>query len=220
MAPLELNPYERLPREQQQSGGLPWHLFSFALFLLIVACGAYLGLAFGYAPILSNRIEQLDAELVTLGEQIPEDQRNGFIQLYSQIANLQSMLKRHVMASALFPVIEKNTHVNVFYSNFDLSVPENRIALEGSASSYEVLAQQLEAWTKVKEIEKSYIAESQLSEGRVRFRLVLQFIPAFFTPRVVGSVAGATVDTEESSAVVKPTPARPIRVGPIAVPVR
>lgn len=182
MAPLELNPYERLPREQQQSGGLPWRLFSFSLFLLIVACGAYLGLKFGYAPILESQIAGLDEEIDTLSGQIPEEQRNGFIQLYSQLANLQSVLGKHIMTSVVFPLLEKSTHTDVYYSNFDLSVAENRLAIEGTARSYEVLAQQLDAWTNVKEVEKSYVAESQLSEGRVRFRMVLQFVPSLFTP--------------------------------------
>jgi len=182
MAPLELNPYERLPREQQQSGGVPWHLFSFSLFLLIIACGIYLGLKFGYAPILSSRVEQLDADLLTLSEQIPEAQREGFIQLYSQMANLQSVLDKHVMTSLIFPLLERNTHADVYYSSFDLSTGEGRLSLEGFARSYEVLAQQLGAWAGIKEVEKSYIAESQFTEGRVRFRIVLQFAPSFFTP--------------------------------------
>jgi hypothetical protein len=184
MAPLELNPYERLPREQQQSGGLPWRLFSFALFLLIVACGAYLGLKFGYAPILESHIAQLDEEIDSLSAQIPEEQQDGFIQLYSQLANLQSVLGKHVMTSVIFPIIESSTHTDVFYSSFDLSVAESRISIEGTARSYEVLAQQLEAWTNVKEVEKSYVAESQLSEGRVRFRMVIQFVPSLFTPYI------------------------------------
>ncbi|MDO8601534.1 MAG: hypothetical protein Q7R62_00165 [bacterium] len=182
MAPLEINPYERVARQPQQSGGLPWRLFSFAFFLLIVACGVYLGLKFGYAPILSNRIEQLDRDLATLSEQIPEEQQKGFIQLYSQIVNLQSVLQKHVMVSVIFPILEKNTHTEVSYSNFDLNILENRLSLEGFARSYAVLAQQLEAWTNVAQVEKSYVAESQLTEGRVRFRMVLQFSPSLFKP--------------------------------------
>lgn len=182
MAPLELNPYERMPREQQETGGLPWRLFSFSFFLFVIACAVYLGLRFGYAPILSSRVDELDAELAALGEQIPEQQQAEFIQLYSQISNLQAVLKKHVMTSVVFPMIERNTHTDVTFTNFDLSVPESRLAIEGFARSYEVLAQQLGAWQNVREIEKSYVSESQLAEGRVRFRMILQLTPSVFTP--------------------------------------
>ncbi len=182
MAPLELNPYERMPREEVSTGGLPWRLFSFSLFLLILACGIYLGLKFGYAPLLNHRIEQLDADITTLAEQIPEAQRTSFIQLYSQLVNLQSVLKTHVMTSGIFTILERNTHTGIFYTNFDLNVAEGRLSTEGFASSYAVLAQQLEAWTNVSQVEKSYVAESQLVEGRVRFRIVLEFMPSFFVP--------------------------------------
>ncbi len=225
MAPLELNnPYERMPREQQQSGGLPWRLFSFSLFLLIVACIAYLGLRFGYAPILDNRIQQLDGDLVSLSQEIPENERTGFIQLYSQIVNLQTVLGRHVMPSIVFSLIERNTHTAVSYSHFDLSVAENRLTLEGSARSYEVLAQQLAAWMNVREVEKSYVAESQLNEGRVRFRMVLQFSPSFLAPRAGGNVAGASIGVETKPSVVKPVNTQkvpltlPVRTNPITIP--
>lgn len=206
MAPLELNSYERMPREQQKTGGLPWRMFSFALFLLILAAGAYLGLKFGYSPILENRISQLDGDLATLSEQIPEAQRVGFIQLYSQLANLQSILQKHVMTSVVFPLLERNTNTSVSYTNFDLSVPDNRLSIEGFARSYEILAQQLGAWERVPQVEKSYIAESQASEGRVRFRMVLQFVPSLFSPRAGGGVAGAFLDTEAAPPMIISAP--------------
>lgn len=171
-----------MPREQDPGGGLPWRLFSFALFLLIVACGMYLGLKFGYGPILNNRIEDLDADLAALSEQIPKTEQENFISLYSQLINLQGVLRKHVMASVVFPILEKNTHTGVSYTNFDLSMSDRRLSIEGLARSYEVLAQQLEAWSKVPQVTKSYVAESQQSEGRVRFRMVLMFSSNFFTP--------------------------------------
>lgn len=180
MAPLELNPYERIPRDKPQTGGLPWRLFSFALFLLILACAAYFGLKFGYSPLLLNRVEQLDVDIEELSGLIPEAERAGFVQLYSQIANLQSVLGRHVMLASLFPILERNTHTGVSFSSFDLSIPESRLAIEGSARSYEVLAQQLGALEQVPQVEKAYVAESQLAEGQVRFRIVIQFTPSLF----------------------------------------
>lgn len=180
MAPLELNPYERIPRDKPQTGGLPWRLFSFALFLLILSCAAYFGLAFGYSPLLVNRVEQLDSDIDELSSQIPEAERTGFVRLYSQIANLQSVLNKHVMLASLFPIIERNTHASVSFSSFDVSVVESRLAIEGFARSYEVLAQQLGAFEQVPQVEKAYIAESQLSDGQVRFRIVIQLFPSIF----------------------------------------
>lgn len=182
MAPLELNPYERIPRDKPQSGGLPWRLFSFAIFLLIISCAAYLGLKFGYGPLLTNQIEQLDGDLADLSAQIPEAQRASFVQLYSQIANLQSMLGSHVTTASLFSILERNTHTGVSYSSMDLGVAEGRLSLEGFARSYEVLAQQLGAFEQVPEVEEAYVAESQLAEGRVRFRIVMQISPLLLRP--------------------------------------
>ena len=184
MAPLELNSYERLPNEPQQTGGLPWRLFTFSIFLFILACGVYLGLKFGYTPILNSRVEQLDTDLEGLVSKISETDRTNFTNLYSQLVNLQGVLAKHLMPSVVFPVLESNTHASVYYTTFELNAAERRLSLEGFARSYEVLAQQLEAWAKVAVVSKSYITESQASAGQVHFRMVLNFKPSFFTPNI------------------------------------
>ncbi len=179
MAPFDQLAYERINKETN-AAPWPWKMFTFTLLVVAAMVLVYFGLRFGYGPYLESRISNLDSELSELGQSIPESEQENFISFYSQLVNVRTLLDKHVMTSAVFPILEKNTHTGIFYTNLDLNLAEQRATLEGISRSYETLAQQLVMLDKVGGIDRYLITESQAIDGRVRFRLNIFFKPAVF----------------------------------------
>lgn len=159
-------------------------MFTFTLLVVGAMVVAYFGLSFGYAPFLENRISQVDSELSRLSSSIPQADQENFISFYSQLVHVRELLQKHINASAVFPVLEKNTHTQIHFTNFDFSADEFRVGVEGVAANYEVLSQQLAMLDKVAEVSNYVITESQAVEGRVRFRLNIFFNPEVFSKNI------------------------------------
>ncbi len=179
MAPLSSSVYEQLAKEKPATGW-PWKMFLFSLFIVVLVALAYFGMQYGYQPYLRSKIAQVDTDLNSLTSQIPQEDQDSFVSFYSQLTNLQTLLKKHVVASDIFSIIERNTESRVYFTSLDLSVGERRINLEGIASSYEVLATQLAGLSKVPQIQKYLLTESQSVDGKVRFRLNIFINPGVF----------------------------------------
>lgn len=171
---------EKLGKEKL-SVGWPWRLFSFSFLMILAATVIYFGLAFGYKNFLNDRIGEVDSEIQQLSESIPQDQQDKLIKFYGQLANLQTLLNKHVISSNVFPILEKNTNLGVFYNSAELKMTDRRLVLEGVANSYRVLSEQLEAFNRVSEVEKVIINESYLSNNRVNFRLFIILNEKLFT---------------------------------------
>lgn len=160
--------------------GWPWKLFLFSLLTVITALVIYLGLALGYRPFLNGQVEAIDESIRTLSETIPQDQQKNLIIFYSQLANLQVLLKKHTTASKVFVFLEKNTNQSVVYTSMDLRTAERKLSLDGVATGYDVFSQQLEALNNATEVESLVINESTASEGRVKFKLFVILKPELF----------------------------------------
>ena len=159
--------------QEKLSVGWPWRLFSFSFLVILAAGVVYFGLAFGYKNFLNNQISEVDNEIEQLTESISQDQQDKLIKFYDQLANLQTLLNKHVISSSVFPILEKNTNQGVFYNSAELKMADRRLTLEGVANSYQILSQQLEAFNRAPNVEKVIVNESYLSGNQVAFRLFL-----------------------------------------------
>ena len=153
----------------------PWKIFVFSLVLFGTVVGIYLGLIFGYRPYLTKQIAQKDQEILNLARSIPEAEQQELIRFYSQLSNLQVVLGQHVMGSKLLPVLEKATNQRVYYTVMNLNVDTRELLLEGVARSYEVLAQQIESFKRLPEIERLIVNFSDARANNVNFGMVLTF---------------------------------------------
>lgn len=160
--------------------GLPWRLFLFSILVLVAVIVLYLGLEFGYSAFLSSQIKDRDQAILELTQSISQDDQNQFINFYSQLANMKTLLDDHVVASKTFPFLERNTNQLVFFNLVDLRADQRRLNLEGVAVNYEIFSQQLEAFNRAPEVERLVVNESQSREGRVTFRLFLILKPELF----------------------------------------
>ena len=123
---------------------LPWQLlvFSFAIFGLIFA--SYLGMIFGYKPYLNSQISGANAQVKELGKAVDIEQQKDLTNIYSQLTNIQDLLDSHVITSTLFDELERSTYPQIYYTNFTLSLSENKLELKGISQDYLTLVKQLD----------------------------------------------------------------------------
>jgi hypothetical protein len=179
MAQFSNNLTERFDK-QKAPAGLPWRLFIFSLMLFSFTVLGYFGLRFGYSTYLETQLRLVEGRISDLARQIPKEQQDAYLGFYSQTVNLQTLLSKHILASKIFPLLEANTNQGVFYARFDLNVAEKKLSVDGFARSYEILAQQLEAYRRLASLENSTVSESKLADGRVSFRATLNLKPEIF----------------------------------------
>ncbi|MBI1839158.1 MAG: hypothetical protein HYR95_02615 [Candidatus Colwellbacteria bacterium] len=147
----------------------PWRMLVFSFIVFIASLLVYFGLRFGYKPFIEKSIAGTDAELNKLSLGIQSADQKNFINFYSQIANLKSVLGAHVTTSNLLPLLESVTHQKVVYASTNLSVPDRSLRIDGFAESYEVLSAQLALYKKASWVESVALDSSSAAEKNVKF---------------------------------------------------
>lgn len=162
--------------------GWPWKIFIFSIILFGLVLFIYFGIIWGYQPFLKSQEQSLDKKINEIGGQISQQDRENFINFYSQLVNLQGLLKNHVKGSNIYNFLEKNTDQGVYYEGANLSVTEHNISLSGIARSYDNLVKQLSAFEQVPEISKVILQDSQSADKGIRFSIQLVFKPELLSP--------------------------------------
>ncbi len=171
---------EELRRAERLPVGWPWRLLLFSIIVFGATIAGYLGITLGYKPYLNSQIKTLDSKVANLTQTVGEEQQKNLVSLYSQLTNIQNLLNSHVAASKVFDLLEKNTQPQVYYLSLNFSLAGRDMQLDGSAPNYGVLAQQLEVFKQIPEIEKISLGDSVVvDDGTVHFSLRLIFKPAF-----------------------------------------
>ena len=163
---------ESILAPERLGAGLPWKIFIFALILFGTIIGSYFGLILGYRPYLDSRIAAVQAEIDALAQSISVEEQANFLRFYSQIVNLKTLLDTHIVFARFFPFLEKSTNKQVAYEVATLTTDKNELVLEGVAQSYAVIAEQLESLNQSLEVEDYILNQSQIAEGKIRFRIV------------------------------------------------
>ena len=160
--------------------GWPWRFLMFSVLVAATVAVGFIGLTFGYKPLLHSRVASQEAALADLGKVIPIKQQDEFVRFYSQLANLEMLLESHVSASPLFGLLESRTNAAVSYATMELRVPERKIALEGYAVNYKSFAEQLQAFTEAPEVESVIVNDSNALDGKVKFRITVTLREGIF----------------------------------------
>lgn len=166
---------EQLKIGEKLSVGLPWRLLIFTIIIFGAMTFLYLGMVFGYKPYLNSRAKNLDKEIANLTASIGEEQQKSLVNFYSQLVNAKNLLANHSTALKFFEFLEKNTYPQVNYLFLNLSLAEKKLKLDGNASNYKVLVQQLELFRQAPEIDRIFLDDSKLGEDNVHFSIQLIF---------------------------------------------
>ena len=152
---------------------LPRRLLGFSLFVFIVSVFGYLGLVFGYKPYLEDRLASVESEFAALAKEVPAEAQEKVVGFYSQILNVQDVLKEHIYPSRVFAFVEATTNQKVFWNKMTMNAKAATLILEGVADSYGAVTEQLEAYARRSEVVRANLDDSAESGGRVRFRVAL-----------------------------------------------
>ncbi len=166
---------------EQLPVGWPWRFFLFSVLIAATAAVSALGLTFGYKPFLESNLLTQDSNIEALSKQIPAGQQDEFVRFYSQLANLDTVLKKHVFSSSLFGLLESRTNAEVMYTTMEARIPERKVVLEGMAANYAVFSQQLQAYSTSPEIVGVIVNDSSAQDGKVRFRISLTIAPSVWS---------------------------------------
>jgi hypothetical protein len=155
-------------------------LFSGGLFFLSLVI--YFGIVDGYEPYLQGQIATTQAQISSQNTSISASDQTQLINFYSQISNLEGILKNHVVASQFFTWLEKNTEANVYYQNLSLASGD-RVTLGGTAKTEADVSQQMaifENSPQVSAVTISGVGASTIPGQGLVFTVTLNMAPSVF----------------------------------------
>ncbi|MBM3281595.1 MAG: hypothetical protein FJY91_02525 [Candidatus Harrisonbacteria bacterium] len=177
--PIPENIKERLGRNIPETMW-PWRLFIFSLLVFTTTVVLYAGLEFGYKPFLKSAIAAQDKAINNLASAVSDSDREKFISFYSQLLNLEHLLKNKSNIASLLPFLENNTNKKIAYKSLDFRASEGRVNLIGEAASYEVFSAELEALNRAAGVKKIVVTSSENVGGRINFQMYLLLDESLF----------------------------------------
>jgi len=183
--PLPEKVIEQLGREPS-SGSQGWAVGAllFSGGMLFLSLAIYFGLTMGYEPYLQNQLSATQSQVSALNNSISASDQAQLIDFYSQIANLQTLLKNHAHSSQFFSWIETNTEANVYFQSLTLT-SQDQATLAGIAATEADVNQQIavfESSPDVSSVSVSSVNAPQLTGNNTgwTFSVVLTMKPAVF----------------------------------------
>jgi hypothetical protein len=178
--PLPEKVIEQLGQERSQTQGWAFGALFFSGGILFLTVAIYFGLTLGYEPYLQSQLSHVKDQVNTLNQSVTTSDQAQLINFYSQISNLQSLLKKHTHATQLFSWLENNTEANVYYQSFALA-SGNQVTLGGVARSEADVNQQIaifESSPDVSSVNVSNVSAPQLLGTTWNFNVVLVMNPS------------------------------------------
>lgn len=164
---------ERLPV------GWPWRLLVFAIALFAFSLLAYFGIRIGYSAYLDDRIVSVDAALAALSGEVTPEAQEQFVNFYSQIVNLKTVLERHPYGGNIFTFLERFTLPEVQFVEAELNADDRVLTLRGSGPSIDIVGSQLAALESAAGVARVLLRDVNAA-GRVSFSLTIFFSDSFF----------------------------------------
>jgi len=169
------------PPSQVRGPGFPWLMIVFSAILFGFSLLIYLALA-AYSSNLSNQVKKINDSIATKKASIQPDSQRAYLDVYSQVANIQFIMNNHVNISNFFKNLQNRTNTQVRYTNLSVNPSRNEFSLQGAAASYEKLAEQLEAFRRdLENIADVNLQSSRLTQNNnVEFSISVRVLPGAF----------------------------------------
>ena len=174
---IEINPKKKL--------GIPtWSIivFGVCLILLIGLLASYFYFGAKIKKI-TQEIQKKEAEFVYLGEAIQTEQEK-LLSLEQKIDDFGNLISSHRNILDIFEFLEKNSLLNVWFSDFNFSAEEGEVSVSGKTDNLTILEQQafvLKQQSVVKNLDITKVSINK--EGGIDFTLTINFDPVIFKPR-------------------------------------
>ncbi len=175
--------------------GWPWRFLTVMAIVFFAVVLSYLGLEFGYKPYLEKQLNTLQNQINNATNSIVSYQSQNYLNFYSQILNIETLLKTHINPSTFFPFLASSTNPKVNYTAVKVMVPQDKIDISGVAASYAVLASQLQAYENSPEVTRVVLGGSRASGGVVSFQVTLYVNPGLFTYSQTSASSSVNIST-------------------------
>jgi hypothetical protein len=166
--------------------GWPWRLLVFSIIIFALTLFIYLGIKFGYTSYLEGTSADLDKSLEALGNEVSVADQQQFVNFYSQIVNLKSALDQHLLSANLFSLLEQNVIGGVVFTEARFKAADETLELQGTASSFDILAQQMGMFEKVRGVDHVLLEDVSVAGGGATFKLAVfltdEYLKKFITP--------------------------------------
>lgn len=203
---------EQLAREPAQTPGWSGRLMMFAATLFILNLVGYFGLTLGYSKYLNGQIRDVDREIKSQSQQIPEEERGAIVAFFSQLSNLRLILDNHVAASSFFNLLETTTHRNVYYTRLAFNSEKDEVILTGMATSVADVTEQVKIFQGRTEIEKISLGNINNTGSGWQFDVTLGLAPDFLSSvsasGLPAQAGGAAAPTSTATSTPTSTPKR------------
>jgi hypothetical protein len=198
------------PRTPGWSSGIL--LFSGSILFIIIL--VYAGLRFGYEPYLNAQLSSLEAKAQKVGQSVSPSDEANLITFYSQITNIQSLIKNHIFFSQFLAWLERMTEENIYYTSMSFS-SSDQVALSGVAKTSADVSEQIAVFEAAPEVSSVVLSGVNLSPSTNEwtFNVVLTMQPS-----VVLWTPGASPTNAPVAPAPVATPTTTTSTAPIVVP--
>ena len=201
---------EQLSRGSQRTPGWSSGILLFSGSILFIIVFVYAGLKFGYEPYLNAQLSSLESQTQKIGQSVSPSDQDSLITFYSQISNIESLIKNHIFFSQFLTWLERSTEANVYYTGM-VFTSGNQITLTGIAKTSADVTEQVAVFQSAPEVSSVALSNITLSPSTNNwaFSVVLTMQPSLFL-WVPGS--------SSPSAVIAPAPAGASSSTPTSTP--
>ena len=134
---------DRLAWEKPKTPGWSGHMLILTFTVFIFTLFAYFGLRFGLVAYLQNQVLGIDEEIASLQAHITGDDQKNLSSFYSQLVNVQTLLRGHVHVSPLFSWVEEHTARDVQITSFSVAPGTQTLSLGLVAKDFDTMIQQI-----------------------------------------------------------------------------
>jgi hypothetical protein len=198
--PLPQQVINQLGHDADVAPGWSSGLLVFASGVLAVTVGIYLFQLFVYTPYLNSSLANIQGQVAKLDQSISSSDEVQLVTFYSQIVNLQSTLRNHILFSQLLDWLSNNTEANIYYSQFSFS-SGNQISLAGVARSESDINQQVAIFESSPYVQKVAISGISFSAttGLMSFSATLVVNPSILQAPAAEAQAAATTQVSTTT---------------------
>lgn len=154
---------EQLTKGEEFRGLWPWRLLLVTGTVFFILVFIYFGMIFGYGPYLNSKINALDQKISDLNNQVTSEDTKNLVNLYSQLVNINTLIKFHPLPSKLFNFLETTLNSGVYLRGVDLVYSRYSLRIDGTAFDYLALSRQLAVWKKQPQIKLVSLQNSKLT---------------------------------------------------------
>lgn len=172
---------EQLGREPVKTPGWSARILMISSTVFFLSFATYFGIRFGYQPYQNSQLKKIQNQIEAFAQKIPQTDQEKLINFYSQIYNLDQLLRKEKFASAVLPWLEANTQANTYFTSFSLDLGGPKISVSARSRTVDDVAQQLVSLEENKDIKSlTFNGVTPSEDGFWNYNLQLTFVPEFF----------------------------------------